>query len=281
MAVVTQPDRPSGRGQRLAATPVKAAAHELGLPVLTPTKLIAFAAEVRELGPERCVVASYGRIVPPALLAAVPLWLNLHPSLLPLYRGATPLQSAIRDGRTTTAVSIIAMDAGLDTGDILAQTEPLAIGVDETYGSLHDRLAHVAAELLDDALDADATGRLLRTPQAQRARELGIRAEEIVQTLTRPWTKDDRLLVPAAAARDARSVVNLVRALAPKPAALLALGPDAQPLGVLRAHVADHRPEGDGLSLQAHDGRWVAIDEVVPPGKRPMSAAAYLNGLRR
>jgi methionyl-tRNA formyltransferase len=153
---------------------VSVAAQALGIPVLTPVNLRAFVADLAALAPDRCVVASYGRIVPQALLDVVPLWLNIHPSLLPLYRGATPIQSAIRDGRTVTAVSIIAMNAGMDTGDLLAQTEPLAIADDETYGELHDRLADIGAELLGDVLDADARGESFPNPQSQRASDLGI-----------------------------------------------------------------------------------------------------------
>lgn len=297
IAAVTQPDRPAGRGHALTATPVKLAAQALGIPVYTPTKLRAFAAEIAALAPERCVVASYGRIIPPPLLDAVPLWLNLHPSLLPLYRGATPIQSALRDGRTATAVSIIAMDAGLDTGDLLAQTEPLAIGPDETYGELHDRLADVAAELLGDTLAADTRGELVRTTQAQRARELGIGDDEIARTLTRPLSKADRILPPYATAREA---IDRIRSLAPAPGAQLieglrpAVGITPLPaLKILRAHVSRQSPLAEGrdvpsgtvvahrgfLYVRANDA-WIVVDEVVPAGKSAMPIAAFANGRR-
>src|SRR5262249_41369528 len=152
---------------------------------LAPTKLRAFAAELRALEPAAAVVASYGRIVPQELLDAVPLWLNVHPSLLPRYRGATPIQSALRDGCASTGVSVIAMDAGMDTGDIVAQTPPLPIGPDETYGELHDRLALAGAALLGGALDDRAAGRLERRRQ-----------DDALATVTRPLVKADRLLVP-------------------------------------------------------------------------------------
>jgi methionyl-tRNA formyltransferase len=274
---------------------VKAAALERGLPVLTPTNLRAFAAELRERAPERCVVASYGRIVPQALLDAAPLWLNVHPSLLPLYRGATPIQSAIRDGCATTAVSIIAMDAGMDTGDLLAQTAPIAIGERETYGDLHDRLATVGAATLAGALDADARGELTRTPQARRAAELGIDDAAIARTLTRPWTKADAVL---AADAPARALVDRIRALAPKPGAqlppLVARG-DAAPLPafkILRAHALAATPDGvddapagtvaaraGWLFVRASDA-WIAIDELVPAGRGAMTMDAFANGRR-
>ncbi len=296
-AVVTQPDRPAGRGQQLSATPVKLAAQTLGIPVLTPVNLRAFAAELQALAPGRCVVASYGRIVPQALLDIVPLWLNIHPSLLPLYRGATPIQSAIRDGRTVTAVSIIAMDAGMDTGDLLAQTEPLAIGSDETYGELHDRLADIGAELLADVLAADARGESFRNPQSQRAADLGIDDYEIAGTATRPFGKEDRILPPYATAREA---IDRIRSLAPAPGAQLipglrpAVGSTPLPaFKILRAHISRESPLADGrdvpsgtvvahrgfLYVRANDA-WIVVDEVVPPGKNAMPIAAFANGRR-
>jgi len=292
--VVTQPDRPAGRGQKLAPTPVKSAALALGLPVHTPVKLRAFADDVRAAAPDRCVVASYGRIVPQALLDAAPLWLNVHPSLLPLYRGATPIQSAIRDGCLTTAVSIIAMDAGMDTGDLLAQTPPLPIGSAETYGDLHDRLALAGAMLLGEVLDADARGELVRVPQFERARAYGLDGEAIARTVTRPWTKADTVLPLAATARE---LVDRIRALAPKPGAQLPAlaahdgAAPFPPLKVLRAHAVASLPDGaraeNGsvvmvrgyLFVRASDG-WIAVDELVPAGKNAMTMEAYANGRR-
>ncbi len=297
LAVVTQPDRPAGRGHQLTPTPVNVAARALGLTVLTPEKLRSFASELAALGPERCVVASYGRIVPQALLDVVPLWLNIHPSMLPLYRGATPIQSAIRDGRSVTAVSIIAMDAGMDTGDLLAQTEPLAIAADETYGELHDRLAEIGAELLADVLDADARGESFPNPQSQRASDLGIDDDEIVRTATRPFGKDDRVLPPYATAREA---IDRIRSLAPSPGAQLigglrpAIGATPLPaFKILRAHTSRESPLADGrdvpsgtvvahrgyLYVRANDA-WIVVDEVVPAGKAAMRIEAFANGRR-
>jgi methionyl-tRNA formyltransferase len=273
---------------------VKTAALTLGLPVHTPERLRAFADDVRAAAPDRCVVASYGRIVPQALLDAAPLWLNVHPSLLPLYRGATPIQSAIRDGCTTTAVSIIAMDAGMDTGDLLAQTPPLAIAAGETYGELHDRLAAIGASLLGDVLDADARGNLVRVPQFERARAYGIDGEAIARTLTRPWTKADTVLPVGATAGE---LVDRIRALAPKPGAQLPAlaardgAAPLPPLKVLRAHAIAALPDGaraengtvvvirGHVYLRASDG-WIAVDELVPAGKSAMTMEAYANGRR-
>jgi methionyl-tRNA formyltransferase len=270
VAVVTQPDRPAGRGHALAPTPVKTAALARGLPVHTPQRLVGFADELRALGPDAFVVASYGRIVPPALLALVPLAVNVHPSLLPLYRGATPLQSAIREGRGETGVTIIAMDAGMDTGDVLLQ-ERTPLGPDETYGELHDRLAPRGAALAVEALARYADGTLERRPQAALARALGIGAAEIAATATRPLAKAD-LLVDWT--QPPERIADLVRALAPQPLARAQL--DGETVKVLAARAA--RPgESDGATTA--DGgavqHGVVLLRVIPPNRAAMSGAAW------
>ena len=286
--MVTQPDRPAGRGHKLIATPVKRAAEARGLRVLTPEKLGPFAGEARALGADAFVVASYGKIVPQALLDAAPVAFNVHPSLLPLYRGATPLQSAIRDGRTETGVTIIAMDAGMDTGDVLLQ-ERTPIGEAETYGELHDRLAQRGAELALQAVDRYANGRLTRTPQSDVARELRIGDDEIARTRTRTLRKDDLRL---SFAMPPRRVVDAIRALSPQPSARLPL--DDGELKVLSAHVAaenelvgdrypaDNGPGalmyrvGDRYLLVLHvRGGHVVIDRVVAPNRGPVEGSAF------
>jgi methionyl-tRNA formyltransferase len=294
VGVVTQPDRPAGRGHKFVATPVKRAAQARGLRVLTPEKLRPFADEARALGADAFVVASYGKIVPQALLDLVPVAFNVHPSLLPLYRGATPLQSAIRDGRTETGVTIIAMDAGMDTGDVLLQ-ERTPIGPEETYGELHDRLAKRGAEMVVEALRQYADGTLHRKPQTEVAREQGITDEEIARTLTRPLRKDDLEIDWRRAPAD---VVNLVRALSPQPLARTTCV--REPLKVLEAHEvtfgelvnelggtsvgSSNEPQlylgGSpghirlyGVSLD-HRGA-VLVDRVIAPNRGPMSGEAY------
>lgn len=276
---MTQPDRPAGRGHKLAPTPVKTAALAAGLRVLTPIKLRAFAPELRALAPDLCVVASYGRIVPQVLLDVVPLWLNVHPSLLPLYRGATPIQTALRDGRKVTGVTIIAMDAGMDTGDIVVQTPPLPIDAVTTYGELHDGLARIAADVLSEAIDAYAAGRLQRTPQNHAA-----------ASVTRPWSKDDETV--DLAVTSARGVVDAVRALAPRPG-LQSSNPAVGPFRIVKAHVSDVSPLVEGsdappgtlvadrgfVFLRARDG-WVVVDAVLPPGKDIMPIGSWANGHR-
>ncbi len=306
MGVVTQPDRPAGRGHKLAPTPVKRAAESLGLPVFTPEKLKPFVDEARALGAAAFVVASYGRIVPQALLDVVPTAFNVHPSLLPLYRGATPLQSAIRDGRTQTGVTIIAMDAGMDTGDVLLQ-EPTPIGATETYGELHDRLARRGAELVVTALQQHADRTLTRTPQSEIARKLGVTDEEIARTLTRPLRKDDLVIDWS---QPGRCIVDLVRSLAPQPLArteyldeklkileahLITMdelfGPDirrsitvgSQTVSIKTSRVAvGFEPPGLAVGMDppyvyviTSDGA-VIIDRLIAPNRGPMSAEAFM-----
>ncbi|HEX4013888.1 MAG TPA: methionyl-tRNA formyltransferase [Candidatus Cybelea sp.] len=243
---VTQPDRPAGRGQRLSPTPVKAAALELGLHVYEPQRLRAFAAEIAGERFDLFVLASYGRILPAELLALPRLGsLNVHPSLLPKYRGATPIQSAILHGERTTGVSIMLMDAGLDTGDV-AIARAVDIEPEESYGELHDRLAATGAELLGEALDAARRGELQAQPQRGEA------------TLTRPIGRDD-LHVDWSWAPE--RIARTVRAYSPRPAARAEI--DGSVVKLLRAHVADGK---------------LVLDELVAPNRGRMSGEAYLRG---
>jgi methionyl-tRNA formyltransferase len=290
VGVVTQPDRPAGRGHKLAPTPVKRAAEARGLPVFTPEKLKPFVDEARALGAAAFVVASYGKIVPQALLDVVPVAFNVHPSLLPLYRGATPLQSAIRDGRTQTGVTIIAMDAGMDTGDVLLQ-EPTPIGATETYGELHDRLARRGAELVVTALQQHADRTLTRTPQSEIARKLGVTDEEIARTLTRPLRKDD---LQIDWSQPGRRIVDLVHSLAPQPLARTDYFDES--LKIVEAHRVTidelHEISGGGsvsfeppglavvrgqpfVYVSTSDGA-VIIDRLIAPNRGPMSAEAFM-----
>jgi methionyl-tRNA formyltransferase len=278
-AVVTQPDRPAGRGHKLVATPLKRAAEARGVRVLTPEKLRPFTDELRALGADAFVVASYGKIVPQMLLDAVPIAFNVHPSLLPLYRGATPLQSAIRDGRNETGVTVIAMDAGMDTGDVLLQ-ERTPIGPEETYGELHDRLAQRGAELALEAVDAYASGTLTRKPQSEVARERGITEDEIARTLTRPLRKDD-LLIDWEQPRE--RVIDLVRSLAPQPLARTQF-PSDETLKLLSVRPKEGTlppPPGLYVSLdgslegQCGDGKAVIVERLIAPNRGAMTGAEF------
>jgi methionyl-tRNA formyltransferase len=166
-AVFTQPDRPAGRGLAAAPSPVKRAAARLGIPVLQPAtmKTAEPQAALRALAPDALVVAAYGLILPQAILDIPRLGaVNIHASLLPRWRGAAPIQRALLAGDPETGISIMRMDAGLDTGPVLLR-EALAIRPDDTAGTLHDRLAVLGARLLVAALDGLARGTLQATPQ--------------------------------------------------------------------------------------------------------------------
>ncbi len=244
IGVVTQPDRPSGRGQKLQPTPVKSAALELGLRVFEPTDLRAFAEAMASESFDLFALASYGRILPQALLD-LPRGgaLNVHPSLLPQYRGATPIQTALLDGATETGVSIMLMDAGMDTGDLVAQ-ERVAIEPDEDYGALHDRLAEIGARMLAQTLDAADTHPLARTAQHGEA------------SVTRPIRKDSLTIDWNA---DAASIVNRVRAYAPQPAARALL--HGETVKLLRAHVGAN---GE-----------IVVDELIAPNRGKMTGDAF------
>lgn len=170
VAVVTQPDRPRGRGREIAPPPVKALALDLGLPVLQPEKVKdpLFTAQLAELEPELIVVAAFGQILPAAVLDLPPLGcINVHPSLLPKYRGAAPFQWAIIKGETRTGVSIYRMDQGMDTGPLL-KTREVEISEAETAEELGERLAEVGGELVKEVIKGLKGGTLKPTPQDEK-----------------------------------------------------------------------------------------------------------------
>ena len=183
-AVYTQPDRPAGRGQTLNESPVKRRAVELGLPLAQPATLRApeAAADLAAHRPELMVVVAYGLILPPAILGVPRLgcW-NIHASLLPRWRGAAPIQRSILAGDTTTGITIMQMDAGLDTGPMLL-VRPLPIGARENGGQLHDRLAALGAESIVAAVEQFLAGRLaaVRQPDEGATYAAKIRKQEAV-----------------------------------------------------------------------------------------------------
>jgi len=271
VAVVTVPPRPVGRRQLETPTPVETAARDLGLDVLTPARLRdpASLADILGLDPSLVVLADYGQIVPAELLGLAHGALNLHPSLLPRHRGATPIPAAILAGDRETGVSLMQMDAGLDTGPIVA-VEHVSLAGDETTPALEARLAIIAAGLLARSLDPWLAGELEPTPQADDG-----------ATLTRPLRRADGLLDPD---QPAERLERQVRAHLPWPGSFVDL--DGDRLVVLATTVtaseADDEPgrfvpDQLGLALATRDGRLV-LDEVQPAGGRPMTGDAYLRG---
>jgi methionyl-tRNA formyltransferase len=269
--VITRPDRPAGRGRKLKAPPVAQRARELGLALEQPASvndeharaLIAGGAEGR---PERrtIVVCAFGALIKEPLLSEHEL-LNVHPSLLPRWRGAAPIERAIMAGDPRTGVSIMRLTAGLDSGPVcLAEEEPIL--PEDTYGSLAARLQELAGELLLRALRE-------RPPFVEQPDQGVTYAEKL--------TPADRLLDPA---RPAVELERAVRALAPHVGARVGLA-DGAMLGVRRASlVSPSAPGAPGLAVR--EGRLLLdctpgvleLLVVQPPGGRPMDAAAYLRG---
>jgi methionyl-tRNA formyltransferase len=274
VGVVTAPARPAGRHRTLTPTPVGALAAELGLgPILAPERLrtAEAIASVLALAPALAVLADYGQIVPPALLDLPYGALNLHPSLLPRWRGASPIAATIAAGDAATAVTLMRMDAGLDTGPLVAQTRVPLRG-DETAPALEELLADLAADLLDRSLGAWLDGELPALPQS---------ADGVV--LTRQLHREDGRLDPA---RTAAELERLVRAYQPWPSTYVEW--DGERLVVTAARVANGQQddalgrlvrEGTEPALATADGRLVLVS-VTPPGKRPMSGADWLRGRR-
>lgn len=276
--VITQPDRPAGRGLKLAPPPVKVRAIELGLEVIQPTKVRTpeFASQLREARADLAVVVAYGRILTPAVLAALRLGcVNVHGSLLPKYRGAAPIQWAIVNGERETGVCLMQMDAGLDTGPELARAT-LAIGADETAGELAERLSKLGAELLQRELLRFAAGALTPVPQPEGA------------TLAPILKRQDGALDFGQAAS---AIHNRVRGLSPWPGAyaFLVTGAARERVKIHRTHVhAPGTPPQPGQLLGTHAGAVLvacgqgvlAICELQFEGGKRLPAATALAGRR-
>ncbi len=273
LAVVTRPDRPRGRGGKLTETPVKRAAREAGIPVLTPERLDAeFREALLAIKPEIVVTVAYGRLLPPWLLefpSAVAA-LNVHASLLPAYRGAAPIQRAIMAGETRTGITVMYMDRGLDTGDILRQAA-LDILPGETSGELSGRLALLGSALLRDSLDLLVAGAAPRIAQA---------AEGV--SLAPPLARDEEEI---SWDKSAVEVVRLIRALSPHPAAWTRTI-DGKILKIWQARLVDGQAGvnvpgevlgGEGIRVATGKG-VVRLTKVQPAGGRAMEDLAYLRG---
>ncbi len=271
--VLSRPDRPRGRGRRLAAPPVAERARALGIALEQPERVNepSVVERIAQAQPDVVVVCAFGALIKEPLLSAQEI-LNVHPSLLPRWRGAAPIERAIIAGDERTGVSIMRLTAGLDSGPVcLTSTEPIAAY--DTYGSLAARLWERGSELLVRALDLLAAG---APPPFAEQDEAGVTYAEKIGP-------EDRLLDPA---RPASELERVVRALHPHIGARVALA-DGTLLGVHRACVAAQRTTAG--TLTAVEGRLLygACDgalellEVQPPGGRPMDAAAYLRGHAR
>jgi methionyl-tRNA formyltransferase len=272
VGVVTQPDRRAGRGRSLTPPPVKELAQQLGLPVAQPRRLREPEAvqQLRDWVPDVIVVAAFGQILRPEVLDLPPHGcVNVHASLLPRWRGASPITAAILHGDAETGITIMRMDPGMDTGPMLSQ-RAIHIAEDDTTASLAAKLAPLGAELLLETLPRYLSGELQPQPQP----EDGV-------TLAPLLTKEDGQL---DLAEPAAQLARKIRAYYSWPAASLPWKGGA--LKVLRAHAAPGKPAPgqrkihDRLPAIATGDGWLVLDEVQPPGKKPMSGRDFLQGAR-
>ena len=273
-AVITQPDKPKGRGKTMMPTPVKEEALKHGIPVLQPVKVRdpEFVEKLKSLAPDIIIVAAFGQIIPKSILD-MPRFgcINIHASLLPKYRGAAPIQQAVIDGEKESGVTTMQMDAGLDTGDMLLKTV-VPLDEKETGGSLFDKLSKAGADLLLETLDALENGTV--TPQKQ-----GESPTAYAKMLTKDMGAIDWN-------RPAKELERLIRGLNPWPSAYTKLngktlkiwaadvcgqtGEKAQPGTVLKA-------EKDEFLIQTGE-KILSVKELQLEGKKRMDTAAFLRG---
>jgi methionyl-tRNA formyltransferase len=273
-AVYTQPDRPKGRGQELAMSPVKEAALRLGLEVYQPERVRRpeVVEQLAGFGAKAMVVVGYGQIIPQAIIDLAPLGIiNVHASLLPAYRGAAPIQWAIANGETETGVTTMRIDAGLDTGDMLRKAET-EIGPEETAPELSERLAAMGAELLVETLEGLERGYIVPEPQ-----------DDSAATLAPILKKEDGIVDWG---RPARVIHNRLRGFTPWPGAATTFR--GAGLKILAARVApetDLRPgqlavRGRRLVAGCGEGTALELVEVQPEGRKRVSGESFANGAR-
>jgi methionyl-tRNA formyltransferase len=276
IGVVTQPDRPKGRGQRLVASPVKEAAGRHGLTVYQPEKVRApeFLEIFHGLAPDMVVLVAFGQILPKAIIDGPPLGcINVHPSLLPGYRGAAPINWALIRGDRTTGISIMRMDEGVDSGDILLQEET-AIEPGESYDHLHDRLAVLGAQCLLRGLEGLADGTIRRIAQ-----------DHSLATFAPRLKKEDGLIRWEA---PARQIAHFVAGLSSVPGAYTFL--DGKVLKVYSAEAEEAPmccdtpgtiigPEPKGLKIAAGGG-YVYLKDIQLESKKRMPITDFLRGFR-
>lgn len=276
VALVSQPDRPKGRGQKIASTPTKQVAELAGMPVLQPTRLKddAFHAALRSFAPDLGVVAAYGRIIPDAVLDIPRLgMINIHASLLPRYRGAAPVHRAVMNGDVETGVTIMRVVTALDAGPMFA-VRAVPIGPDQTTPEVERTLAEIGAQLAVDVVEALSNGTAVEVPQNDAEATYAPKIERHEGTID--WT------LPAG------RIHNLVRGLQPWP--LVSATLEASRCLVHRTALTGERTTAPPatittashgtLALAAGDGRVLHILEIQPEGKRVMPVRDFLAGRR-
>ncbi len=272
--VVTQPDRPSGRGKKVTPSPVKQLALERGIPVFQPERLRreGVVEHLRSFQAQCAVVVAYGQILPQKVLDCFPLGvINVHASLLPRYRGAAPIQHALLEGDPVTGVSIMLLDAGMDTGPVLSREE-LPIEPSDNVGRVHDKLSILGAKLLVSTLEKWVSGQIVPSRQ-----------DDSFATHAPPVTKE-QLRVPWT--EPAESIVNRIRAFDPFPGAYGFLGQKRVKLfeAALLPWAGEGLPgellgaSGEGLVILGGDGRALAVGMLQLEGQRRMKAEEFLRG---
>ena len=277
VGVVTQPDKPKGRSYKLTPPPVKVYAEECGLPVYQPETLRneAFKEELEALSPDIIIVAAYGKILPPYIIN-YPRYgcINAHGSVLPKYRGAAPIQRAIMDGESETGITVMYMDEGLDTGDMIL-IEKTPITEEDNFETLHDRLAEIGGRTLVEAMKALENGSAKREKQ-----------DDSLATYAEKITKDDCIIdfnTPV------EKLLCRIRGLSPFPLAVTKT-PDGRLLKIVSAVAAKGASEAapgtvacvdkDGFEVVCAGGKKIRIKEVLPEGKGRMTAADFVRGRR-
>ncbi len=276
IGVVTQPDKPSGRGYSLTPSPVKVFALENNIPVYQPSTLKGeeFASLLSKINPELIVVVAFGKILPANVLE-FPHYgcINVHGSLLPEYRGAAPMQRAIIDGKKVTGVTTMFMDTGLDTGDMLIKKE-ITIGENDNFEKVHDALGESGAQALLETIDKLKAGTLVRIPQPQ---------DPSASSYAQKIEKSDCLI---DFSRDAQTVHDLIRGLSPVPLAFTHT-PDGKLLKIIESRISDTETydRKPGTVISTDNGITVAcgkgcikILRLLPEGKGRMNADDYVRG---
>lgn len=272
-AVFAQPDKPVGRKRILTAPPVKVCAENLGIPVFQPETLRDGVAteKLEEIAPDAIVVVAYGKILPKSILSIAKYGcINGHASLLPKYRGASPIQWCIVCGETKTGITTMCMDEGMDTGDILEQAE-VAIGEEETAEELFERLSVISAELMISTLSKLEKGEL--KPQKQNEEE----------ATYAPIIKKEMAFIDFKA-MTAKEVFNAVRGYYSWPCAYFML--DGKRIKLIKTAVGEKlsleagtvADSNQNLAIVCADGVAIKLLEIQPEGKAPMSAKQFLNG---
>ena len=272
VGVYTQPDRPKGRGKKLAPPPVKELAQKYDIPVYQPLKLRQpeAVAELEALAPDLIVVVAYGQILPKSVLE-IPAHgcINVHASLLPKYRGAAPINKAIIDGETETGITTMYMDVGLDTGDMLVK-KTLSIGPEETAGELHDRLASLGRETMEETLRQLCAGSLQREVQ-----------DDAQSTYASMMKKEDGRIDWS---RSALEIHNHVRGLNPWPGAYTTINGELLKLAETSPQTAEGDKPGsvikadkDGVCVACGSGS-LRIQQLQLAGRKRLAAADFLRG---